>query len=80
MLELTYVPMLGEVSIYVLEGPIGCLGIEEVRGWYEAEAKDCPDDPELVAQVRDARWCYLGDHVIHDPICCHREGSTFASE
>ena len=77
---LTDVSMLGEVSIYVLEGTIGGLGVEEVRGRDERKAEDCPDDPEFIPQVRNARWRYLRDHIVHDPVGCHRQRSSLASK
>jgi hypothetical protein len=42
-----------EESVNIFEGPIGCLGVEEICGWNEAEASYRPYDPELVPKIGD---------------------------
>lgn len=56
-----------EESINVFESPISSLRIEEVCDRNERETDDSPDNPELVAEVLNARQCGLYDSVVTDP-------------
>ena len=66
------IAMLCEVPINILERTVGRLRVEEVCGRDERRADHRPDDPELIAQVGNAWRCHLSDHVVHDPVGCHR--------
>lgn len=60
----------------ILKTAIGRFRIEKVDNGHKGSADDRPDDPELPAQVRDANGRHLRDHVLHDPVGGHGNGST----
>lgn len=46
-----------ENLVHLFQGPIGCLGIEEVDTGYHEGVDDGKDDVCLVADVVKGRWC-----------------------
>ena len=48
-------------TINVFQGPVGSLGIEEVRDWDEREADDGPNNPESPLKVLNTGQSDLND-------------------
>jgi hypothetical protein len=65
------------LKLDVVGSPIRCLRVKEIRNGDEREADHSPDDPELPADVLDARERDLHDCIVHYPVCAHGQRCAF---